>query len=167
MRFSCLTSKFVWVVLDTSMYFSVIGKILFRRVKFDSWFNVMAVFEVSWHGPKIIYSFTGIRKRVMRWWKRPFWFAKKIKVTFSLNWSLPYQGGCSQVLISSEGFDSSICGWKNKFSIVFGKYCFLCIESFRIDFWCVHHFQLLNVCNQFVTLPNSPRVQSVSKEQSR
>ena len=38
-----------------------------RRVKFDSWFNVMAVYEVSWHGPKFIYRFTGIRKWVVRW----------------------------------------------------------------------------------------------------
>ena len=33
-----------------------------RRVKFDSGFKVMAVYEVSWHGPKVIYRFTGIRK---------------------------------------------------------------------------------------------------------
>ena len=90
-----------------------------RRVKFDSGFNVMAVFEVSWHGPKIIYRFTGIRKRVLRWWKRPFWFSKKIYVTFSSNWVFSYQGGCSQFLISSRKIDSSICDWKNKFSIFF------------------------------------------------
>ena len=65
---------------------------------------------------KIIYRFTGIRKWVMRWWKRPSWFSKKINVTFSLNWSMPYRSGCSQVLISSKWFDSSICDWKNKFS---------------------------------------------------
>ena len=63
-----------------------------RRVKFDSGFNVMAVYEVSWHGPKVIYRFTGIRKWVLRWWKwRPFWFFKKISLTFSSNWTLPYQ----------------------------------------------------------------------------
>ena len=109
-----------------------------RRVKFDSGFNVMAVYEASWHGPKIIYRFTSIRKRVVRWWKRPFWFSKKINVTFSLNWSLPYQGGCSEVLISSRKFDSSICDWKNKISIFFGKHDFLCIESCGVDFRCVH-----------------------------
>ena len=75
-----------------------------RRVKFDSGFNVMAVYEVSWHGPEIIFRFTGIRKWVVRWWKRPFWFSKKVNVTFSLNWSMRYQGGCSQVLISSRKF---------------------------------------------------------------
>ena len=103
MRRSCFTSQFVLAVLETSMYFS--GKI-------DSGFNVMAVYEVFWHGPKVIYRFTGIRKWVLRWWKRPFWFSKKIYVTFSSNWVFPYRGGCSQVLISSKKFDSSICDWK-------------------------------------------------------
>ena len=64
-------------------------------------------------------------------------------------------------------FYSSICDWKNEFSIFFGKYHLFCIESFRVDFWCVHRFQLLNVCNHHVTLPNSRRVQCVSEEQSR
>ena len=49
----------------------------------------MAVYEVSWHGQEVVYRFTGIRKRVLRWWKRPFWFSKKIKVTFSSNWDNP------------------------------------------------------------------------------
>ena len=132
MRLSCITSKFVCVVLETSMYFSWIGKEWFfsRRVKFDSGFNVMAVYEVSWHGPEVIYRFTGIRKRVVRWWKRPFWLSKKISLTFSSNCLMPYQGGCSQFLISSNKCYSSICDWKNEFSIFFGKYYFLCIESF-------------------------------------
>ena len=125
MRRSCITSKFVLVVLDTLMYFSGIGN---RRVKFDSGFNVMAVYEASRHGPEINNCFTGIRKRFVRWWKRPFWFSKKIKMIFSLNWTLPYQGGCSQVLISSKGFDSSICDWKNKFSFSLGN-----ITSFAVS----------------------------------
>ena len=165
---SCLTSKFVCVVLETPLCFSGIGNDYSLGVQgLTRGFNVMAIYEVSWHWPKIIHRFTGIRKCVMRWWKRPFWFSKKIYMTFSSNWTFPYQGGCSQFLISSNKFYSSICGWKNKFSIFFGKYYFLCIESSRVDFWCVHRFQLLNVCNKFVTFPNSTRVQSVSKEQSR
>ena len=48
--------------------------------------------------------FTGIRKRVLKLWKRPFWFPKKINMTFSSSWSLPYQGGCSQFLTSSKMF---------------------------------------------------------------
>ena len=101
-----------------------------RRVKFDTGFNVMAVFEVSWHGPKIIHSFTGIRKWVLRLWKRPFWFSKKISLTFSSNWVIPWQGGCSQFLISFNKFYSSNCDWNNEFSVFFGKYYFLRIESF-------------------------------------
>ena len=50
---------------------------------------------------------------------------------------------------------------KSKFSL-FGKYHLFRIESFRVDFRCVHRFQLLKVCDQYVTLPNSLRVQSVS-----
>ena len=46
------------------------------------------------------------------------------------------------------------------------KYHLFRIESFWVDFRCVHRFQHLNVCNHYVTLPNSPRVQGVSKEQS-
>ena len=115
----------------------------------------MAVYEVSWRGPKNIHRFTGIRKWVLRWWNRPFWFFKKIYVTFSSNWVFPYQVGCSQFLISSRKIDSSMCCWKNKFSFFFRKYHLFCIESFQVDFRCVHRFQLLNVCNQYVTLPNS------------
>ena len=148
MRRSCLTSKFVCSSGDVNV-FQWNGEWLFsRRVKFDSWFNVMAVYEVSWQGPELIYRFTGIQKWVMRWWKRPLWFSKKIYVTISLNWSMPYQGGCSQFLISSRKFDSSICDWKNKCSL-FGKYHLFCSESFRVDFRCVRRFQLLNVCNEY------------------
>ena len=153
MRFSCLTFKFVFVVLETSMYFSGKGNDSFsRRVKLDSGFNVMTAYEASGHGPKIIYRFTDIQIRVLRLWKRPFWFSKKVNITLSLNWSMPYQGGCSQVLISSRVFDSSICDWKNKFSIFFGEHHLLRIESLWADFRCVHRLQLLRDCMHYVTL---------------
>ena len=163
MRRSCITSKvcmgssgdvnvFQW---NKEWFFS-------RRIKFDSGFNMKAVYEVSWHGPKIIHRFTSIRKRVVRWWRwRPFWFSKKISLTFSSNWVAPYKG--SQFLISSNKFYSSICNWKMILLFFFVKYYFLCIESFWVDFRCVHRLQLLEVCNNYVTLPNSTRVQSVSK----
>ena len=63
-------------------------------------------------------------------------------------------------------YNASICDWKNKFSL-FGKYHLFRIESFRVDFRCVHRLQLLKVCNQYVTFPNSTQVQSVSEEQSK
>ena len=167
MRRSRLTSKMVLVVLETSMYFSGIGNdSSLGEKKFDSGFNVMAVYEVSWHGPNVTSCFTGIRKRVIWCRKRPFWFSKEIYVTFSSNWTLPYRGGCSQFLISSRKF------WfvhlrLEKSSTFFGKNHLFCIESFRVDFRRVHRFQLLKVCDQYVTLPNSTHVQCVSKEQSR
>ena len=41
-------------------------------------------------------------------------------------------------------------------------YYFLCNESFfLIDFRCVHRFQLLKVCNHYVTLPSLPRTESI------
>ena len=43
--------------------------------------------------------------------------SRKIYVTLSSNWTFPYQGGCSQFLISSRKIVSSICGWKNNFCI--------------------------------------------------
>ena len=62
----------------------------------------------------------------------------------------------------SQPIFSSICDWKNEFSIFFGKNHFLRIESFRVDFRCVHRLQLLKVCNQYVTLPNSsPRTERI------
>ena len=121
----------------------------------DSGFNVMAVYEASRHGPEIVYRFTGIRKWVVRLWKRPFWFSTKIYVTFSSKWTFPYPGGCSQVLISSKKFDSSICDWKINFPFSFGKYDLFRNESFWVDFRCVHRLQLLKVCDQYVTIPNS------------
>ena len=132
-----------------------------RRVKFDSGFNLMAVYEVSWHGPEVVCRFTDTLKWGMKWWKRPFWFSKKIYVTFSSNWTFPYQSGCSQVLISSKGFDWTFFDRKNKFSFFWEILPPLHWVFFWADFRSVHRFQLLNVCNLYVTLPTSHRVQSV------
>ena len=108
-RYSQIINAFplldIQIRMSSSGYINVFtveeGWFFSRRVKFDSGFNV-AVCEVSRHGPKVVYCFTGIRKWVVRW-KRPFWFSKKVNITL-LNWSMPYQGGCSQFLISSKGF---------------------------------------------------------------
>ena len=135
-----------------------------RRVKFDSGFNVMAVFEVSWHGPEVIYRFTGIQIWVLRWWKwRPFWFSKKslwpsprigwsrTKVDVLNSWSPP------------TNFTRPSATGKMIFPF-FGAILLPLDWAFLSRFRCVHRFQLLNVCNHYVTLPNSHRVQSVSKE---
>ena len=128
----------------------------------------MAVYEVSSHGPKIILSLHRHPETSLEVVEETLLSLQESQYYFlSLDWSMPYQGGCFQVLISSKGFDSSICDWKNKLSFFFGKYHLFRIESFRVDFRCVHRLQLLKVCDQYVTLPNSPRVESVSEEQSR
>ena len=46
----------------------------------------------------------------------------------------------------------------------FGRRHFLCIESFSIDFRCVHLFKFLNVCDQDVSFPYSILAQRISKE---
>ena len=38
------------------------------------------------------------------------------------------------------------------------------MSLYCVDFRCVHRFQILNVCNQYVTLPNSSRVQKHIRE---
>ena len=73
-----------------------------RRVKFDSWFNVMAVNAVSWHGPKIVIASpasgneswgcaSGDPSDSLRksWWLSPRigWF--RINVDFFSAWSPP------------------------------------------------------------------------------
>ena len=89
-----------------------------RRVMFDSgstWWRYMKFPDMD---QKVMHRFTRILKWVLRWWRcRPFCFSKKISWTFSSNWVIPHQGGCSQFLISSSKFGSSICNWKYEFSI--------------------------------------------------
>ena len=57
-----------------------------RRVKCDSGFNVMAVYETSRHGPEVVHSFTGNQKWVLRLWKRPIWFPKKVNKKLFFPW---------------------------------------------------------------------------------
>ena len=55
---------------------------------------------------------------------------------------MPFQGGSSQVLISCRDFDSSICDWKNKFSLL-GKYH-------------NHLFRIESFSSRFPMRPSSP-----------
>ena len=50
------------------------------------------------------------------------------------------------------------------FFTIHGRFHFLCIESFCVDSGCVHLFQFLNVCDQYVSFPDSRREQRISKE---
>ena len=115
----------------------------------------MAVNEVSFHGPKVIYRFTGIWKWVFRWWKRPFWFSKKIYVTFTSNWMFPYQGGCSQTLFLPKIFLFHLRLGNMKFPL-------LCSvnTSFALSLlaWSsdAPSPQFFNVCFHNVSFPDSP-----------
>ena len=72
-----------------------------------------------------------------------------------------YAGECAQRALRDLTIQLNQTGKMNS------HYHLLRIESFREDFKCVHRHQLLKVCDQYVTFPNSPRVKSVSEEQSR
>ena len=117
-----------------------------------SGFHVMTVNKIAWNGPE------GLKKTrlillqdclvlLVGLWSR-------IKVDVLSSWSP-----------RTNFIRPSATGNMNYPFLV--KYYFLCVESFCVDFRCVHLLQFLNVCNQYVTLPNSPRVQSVSEEQPR
>ena len=111
-------------------FFSRRVKLVWLWVQRDGGFS----YEVSWHGPEVIFRFTGIRIRVLRWWKRPFWFSKIISLTFSSNWVIPYQGGCSQFLISSNKFYSPICDWKMNFPFSLGNMTSFALSLFSSRF---------------------------------
>ena len=94
--------------------------------RISTWWRKMKFLDMD---QKSFIASPGIRKWVLRLrWKRPFWFSKKISSTFSSNWVIPYQGGCSQFLISSSKFDSSICDWKWIFHFLWGN-----ITSFALS----------------------------------
>ena len=78
-------SKFVWVVLETSMFFSGIGN--------DSSFSVLH------RHPEVSLEVVKVETLLI---------PKKISVTFSSNWVFPCQGGRSHFLISSQIICSSI-----------------------------------------------------------
>ena len=167
MRLSCVTSKFVCVVLETSMYFSGIGNDSslgeWSLTLGSRWWWYMKFPDMdqksfrasppsrseSWGsggGDPSDYP----RKSL---WSSPRIGWSRIKVDVLSSWSPP-----------TNFIRPSAAGNMN-FPFSFGKSDFLCIESFCVDFRCVHRFQLLNVCNHQFTLPNSTRVQSISNEQ--
>ena len=167
MRRSCLTSKFVRVVLEASMYFSgirndsslgewslTLGSMWWRYMKFPD----MDQKSFLHRHPEV--SLEVVEEETLL-----------VLQENLFDFLLELGGPVSRWVLSVPDLFQK--DWfvhlrlENEISIFFGKCYFLCIESLRVDFWCVHRFQHLNVCNQYVALPNSPRVQSVSKEQSR
>ena len=157
MRRSCITSKFVCVVLETSKYFSGIGNdsslgewsltlgstwwryMKFRDMDQKSFIAWRASGSESWgcgRDPS-----DSPRKSILL----PPWIGcSRIKVGVLSSWSPPG----SLIRPSAAG--------KINFPFSVGNITSFALSLFRVDFWCVHRFQLLNVCNQHVTLPNSP-----------
>ena len=72
----------------------------------------MAVCEVSWHGPEVMYRFIAIRKWVLWWWT--YWLSKKISVNFSSKWVLPHLSWhcvcCLYIATRESGNDNHDCG---------------------------------------------------------
>ena len=132
MRLSCKTSQVRMCSSGVRQCISVEqGRILRSASKVWLWFNVMAVHEVSWHGPEVVHRFTGIRKWVSRWWKRPCWFSKKVNITLSLNWV----DAVSRWMFSGPDLLQKV--WfvhlrleKTNFPFSLEKYYFLWTESF-------------------------------------
>ena len=82
MRFSCMTSRFVWVHLVTSVYlFQWNRECLFlRHVELNSRFSMMTINEVTLNWPKVIVGFS-----VIFWfcWSRLFRFPLKSSTEMS------------------------------------------------------------------------------------
>ena len=93
-----------------------------RRVKLDSGFNGMAVFDVSWHGPKVVHRFTGIRKWVILQESQFYSLLELVEAVLS---------GCVQVLISSKEFDSSIFDWKINYPFSLGNIISFALSLFE------------------------------------
>ena len=88
------------------------------------------------------------------WWRSPRIGWSRVKEDFFSSWSLP-----ENFNVPSE---TGICIFTT-----FRRYHLLRIESFQHGFWCVYLFQLLKVHIQYVSFPNSPRIQDKVKEDSR
>ena len=169
MRLSCITSKFVWVVLDTSKIFSGIGNdpsLGEQSLTLGStWWRKMKFLDMD---QKSFIASPASGSESWGWGGRDPSDSprKSLRLSPRIGWSRIKVDVLSS-LISSSKFDSSICDWKMNFPFSLGNITSFALSLFWVDFWCVHRFQLLNVCNQYVTLPNSPRVQNVSEELSQ
>ena len=136
MRFSCLTSQFVWVVL--------VNVFQWNREWFEVWLGVQRD-GGTWSFP------TWTRSRLLL--HRHLEMSREVveETLLILQESprdplLELVDAVSKWMFSVpyllQGFDSSVCDWKNKFSLSV-KYHLFRIESFRVDFRCVHRLQLL------------------------
>ena len=97
------------------MYLSGQGMILFSVSNAIFWVQRDGGFEVPRHGPKLIYRFTVMVE------EETSDSSQKIPSTFSSNWVIPYQGACSQFLISPETFIRPFATGKVNFPFSWGN----------------------------------------------
>ena len=161
-RFSCATSRSVWVDLITSIYFSGIGMILISHKKLNSRFNMMTIDEITLNGPKVLVNPCVI-----------VWFFRLKLLPFTVRFSaeilppygrLPPRDGFLEFVVPSWVFLPYHLPQEIWSSVFLGYQDFFCIQSSGKYFWCVQLFQFFNVNIQYVSLPNSPRDQSISSE---
>ena len=143
------------------MYFSGIGMILLSASKAELLVERDGGIWsfLTWWTTNHLSASPASRKWVMRWWKRPFWFSKKINVTLSSNWTFPDQDGCSQVLISSRKFDSSICDRKKYFLLFLWEISpllhWVFLRRFQMRPSCPTRQYLQPVCHPSKLTPNA------------
>ena len=103
-------------------------------MKSDSGFNVMAVNKIARNGPEMVFSlhrYPDMSLEVVE--------VETLLILLENLFDLLLELGVpvSRWVFSVTGLfqiDSFICGWKNDFSIFFGKYHFRCIESPSVHF---------------------------------
>ena len=89
------------------------------------------------------------------WWFSPRIEWSRTKVDVLSTWSPPKRFYCS------------ICDGEYEHFTTIRYFRLFRVESFSMGFWCVHLFQLLKVHNQYVSFPDSSRVQYITEEYSR
>ena len=113
MRFSCMTSRFVWVDIVTSKkLFQWNTECFFlRHVELNSRFSMMTINGVTLNWPKVIPGFS-----VIFWfcWSRLFRFALKSSTEiFTPHSMFSPKSGFSDFIVSSKQFRCTICKWGN------------------------------------------------------
>ena len=102
---------------------------------------------------KIISCLTIIRRWVLKW--RPVWFSWKIVLVLFSVTAVPYQGG----MVSEPDLSQMVLLFHLRAGI-WNVHHFWALTLplhwvFQREFWCVHLFQLLNVCDQNVSFPDA------------
>ena len=143
------------------------GKWFFsRHVQFDSGFHVMTVNKIAWNGPEIISSFTNIQRWVLKWgWRKTRLILLEDYLVLlvglgcpRLRWMFSRSSSSPEIMTVPSAIGNM------KVSPFIGVDTFLYVEPSGIEFRCVHLLQFFNVCDHYVSFPDSFRGQRISKE---